>query len=151
MTMTKRERTTYLLLWFFLGLLPLFMRPLWEPDEGRYAEIAREMATTGDWVTPRLNGLKYLEKPPLQYWITAVAFQAFGASAWTARLWSTLSTFLAVIFLRYVGAKLGGRMLGFYASACLAGTVGFVLSAHVLTLDGGLAALLTLAFGGQSL
>ena len=48
--MTKRERSTYLLLWFFLGLLPLFMRPLWEPDEGRYAEIPREMLAAGDWL-----------------------------------------------------------------------------------------------------
>ncbi len=49
-------------------------RHLIKPDEGRYAEIAREMAASGDWVTPRLNGIKYFEKPPLQYWVTAAAF-----------------------------------------------------------------------------
>src|SRR5262249_24853075 len=53
-----------IVLWF--GLLD--HRSLWEPDEGRYAEIAREMVATGDWTTPRLNALVYLEKPPLQYW-----------------------------------------------------------------------------------
>jgi 4-amino-4-deoxy-L-arabinose transferase-like glycosyltransferase len=47
-----------------------------KPDEGRYAGLAREMAATGDWVTPRLNGIKYFEKPPLRYWITAAAAQA---------------------------------------------------------------------------
>ena len=61
-------------LWF----ANLGTRALVHPDEGRYAEIAREMAETGDWVTPRLNGLKYFEKPPLQYWATAAAFRAFG-------------------------------------------------------------------------
>ena len=53
-------------------------RPLANPDEGRYSEISREMAATGDWVTPRLNGLKYFEKPPLQYWASALSFRLFG-------------------------------------------------------------------------
>ena len=49
-------------------LIPSATRTLVRPDEGRYAEIAREMAVSGDYVTPTLNGLKYFEKPPLQYW-----------------------------------------------------------------------------------
>jgi 4-amino-4-deoxy-L-arabinose transferase-like glycosyltransferase len=65
------------------------VRKLQHPDEGRYAEIAREMAASGDWVTPRLNGLKYFEKPPMQYWATAAAFNAFGVTngrrAWYPR------------------------------------------------------------------
>src|SRR5262245_26912009 len=59
------------LLW--LGLLD--HRPLIDPDEGRYAEIAREFLVSGDWTTPRLNALIYLEKPPLQPWATALAFK----------------------------------------------------------------------------
>src|SRR3989442_14577516 len=55
-------------------------RHLIKPDEGRYAEIPREMVVSGDWITPRLNGYKYFEKPALQYWITAAAFTAFGRS-----------------------------------------------------------------------
>ena len=61
-------------------------RRLVHPDEGRYAEIPREMVLTGDWVTPRLNGIKYFEKPALQYWITAASYEAFGVRHWTARL-----------------------------------------------------------------
>jgi hypothetical protein len=80
-------------------------RTLMHADEGRYAEIAREMAVTGDWVTPRLNGLKYFEKPPLQYWMTAVTYEAFGVHHWTARLWTALSTFLATLFVGYAGAR----------------------------------------------
>ena len=57
-------------LWF--GTLEY--RKLVKPDEGRYGEIPREMVATGDWLTPRLNGIKYFEKPPLQYWATAAAF-----------------------------------------------------------------------------
>lgn len=122
-------------------------RTLIHPDEGRYAEIAREMVVSGDWLTPRLNGLKYFEKPPLQYWMTAAAYQAFGVHAWTARLWTVLSTFLATLFLGFVGLRVGGPRLGLYAAAALAGCTGYVVNAHVLTLDGALGAWLTVAFG----
>jgi 4-amino-4-deoxy-L-arabinose transferase-like glycosyltransferase len=72
------------------------VRPLLEPDEGRYSEIPREMSATGDWVTPRLNGIKYFEKPPLQYWATAAAYSLFGVTEWTARLWACGLAFLCI-------------------------------------------------------
>ncbi len=72
-------------------------RKLIKPDEGRYAEIPREMVATGDWLTPRLNGLKYFEKPPLQYWTTALAYEAFGETEWTSRLWTALTGFAGVL------------------------------------------------------
>jgi 4-amino-4-deoxy-L-arabinose transferase-like glycosyltransferase len=122
-------------------------RALMHPDEGRYAEIPREMTVSGDWVTPRLNGLKYFEKPPLQYWMTAAAYEAFGVHTWTARLWPVLSTLGATLFVGFVGLRLGGPRLGLYAAAALAGCGGYVINAHLLTLDGSLCAWLTLAFG----
>src|SRR4029079_19423350 len=79
---------TALLVAWFSGIA---VRKLQHPDEGRYAEIAREMAASGDWVTPRLNGLKYFEKPPMQYWATAAAFNAFGVHEWPARLVAALA------------------------------------------------------------
>jgi 4-amino-4-deoxy-L-arabinose transferase-like glycosyltransferase len=120
-------------------------RALLHPDEGRYAEIPREMVVTGDWLTPRLNGLKYFEKPPLQYWMTAAAYEAFGVHHWTARLWTALSTFLAVLFVGYAGGRLGGPTMGLYAAAAMAGCAGYIVNAHLLTLDGALGAFLTAA------
>src|SRR5262249_21731223 len=63
---------------------------LWSPDEGRYAEIPREMVASGDWVTPRLDGVKYFEKPPLVYWLEAAAIRLFGVHEWALRLWLAL-------------------------------------------------------------
>ena len=54
------------------------VRPMLDPDEGRYAEIPREMLASGDWITTRFNDLEYFEKPPLQYWATAVVYALFG-------------------------------------------------------------------------
>src|SRR3982751_1797075 len=96
-------------------------RVLQHPDEGRYAEIAREMSVTGNWLTPRLNGLKYFEKPPLQYWVTAATFDAFGASAWTARLWPVLAGLFAVLAVAYAGQCVGGAALAWSAGLALAG------------------------------
>src|SRR5262245_54150012 len=70
--------------------------PLTDPDEGRYALIARQMATSGDWLVPRLFDLPYLEKPPLLYWITAAIFRVFGAFELTARLGPALAAAFGV-------------------------------------------------------
>src|SRR5438876_3487470 len=109
----------FALAWF----ATLDARKLQHPDEGRYAEIAREMVVTGDWVTPRLNGLKYFEKPPLQYWVTAAAYRAFGVHEWTARLWPAAAGLLAVVAIGIAGRALGGPALGVFAGIALAGTL----------------------------
>jgi 4-amino-4-deoxy-L-arabinose transferase-like glycosyltransferase len=124
----------FVLIWFS----NIDYRRLVHPDEGRYAEIAREMAATGDWVTPRLNGIKYFEKPALQYWITAAAYEVFGVRHWTARLWPALAGCLGVLFIGYVGLRIGGPLLGLYSAAALGGCMWWILNAHVLTLDAGL-------------
>ena len=136
-----------LLVFAIVWFAGLESRTLLHPDEGRYAEIPREMVASGDWLTPRLNGLKYFEKPPLQYWMTALAYEEFGVHNWSARLWPALSTFLAALFLGHVGLRLGGRTMGLYSVAGALGCIGYVIDAHVLTLDAGLGAFLTFAFG----
>src|SRR4030042_4689128 len=59
---------------------------LMDPDEGRYAEIAREIWVLQDWLIPHLNFLPYLEKPPLVYWLTAFSFRVWGYTEWASRL-----------------------------------------------------------------
>src|SRR5947209_19576253 len=82
-------------------------RTLTRPDEGRYAEISREMAASGDWVTPRLNGLKYFEKPPLQYWASAAAFKAFGENEIVARIYTGLCGLATVLLIGFTARRLG--------------------------------------------
>ena len=118
-------------------------RKLIKPDEGRYAEIPREMVASGDWLTPRLNGLKYFEKPPLQYWTTAAAYEVFGLHEWTSRLWTALTGFLGVIVVGYTATRLYDRRTGLVASAVLASSLAYVLLAHFNTLDMGLTFFMT--------
>jgi 4-amino-4-deoxy-L-arabinose transferase-like glycosyltransferase len=120
-------------------------RGLFMPDEGRYADIAREMLEANDWVTPRLNGIKYLEKPPLQYWGTAGVFALFGFDEWTARLWPALTGLLCVAFTGFAATRLKPGSAWLLSTAGLAGSWGFVLGAQFLTLDMGLTFFLTAA------
>ncbi|MBI1175304.1 MAG: phospholipid carrier-dependent glycosyltransferase [Sideroxydans sp.] len=123
-------------------------RKLIKPDEGRYAEIPREMVASGDWVTPRLNGLKYFEKPPLQYWATAVAYEAFGDHQWTSRLWDALTGFAGILLVWFTGARLFGREAGRYAALLLGSSLLYVLMGHINTLDMGVTFFLTLGIVG---
>ena len=113
----------------------LDLRKLQHPDEGRYAEIAREMNVTGDWLTPRLNGIKYFEKPPLQYWVTAASYRLFETDQWTARLAPAVAGFLLIFVVGFTAARLAGTTAGAYAALALAGCVWPTVLAHIVTLD----------------
>jgi 4-amino-4-deoxy-L-arabinose transferase-like glycosyltransferase len=118
-------------LWFAL----LAERPLFDPDEGRYAEIPREMLSGGDWVIPHLNALVYLEKPPLQYWLTALSFRAFGENEFAARLCTGLAGYLSLATVFLLGRKLWGFDAGVRALLLTSASTLFVLLGHQLTLD----------------
>ncbi len=118
-------------LWF--GTLEY--RKLVKPDEGRYGEIPREMVASGDWLTPRLNGIKYFEKPPLQYWATAVGYTILGEHHWTVRLWPALTGFLGILFTAFATARLFGPAAGWVAASVLGGSLLYVLLGHVAVLD----------------
>jgi len=91
------------MLGFFLlfYILPLGFRPIFIPDESRYAEIPREMIASGDWIVPHLNGLRYFEKPVLGYWLNAISIKMFGENAFAVRFPSAMATGLSafIIFL----------------------------------------------------
>lgn len=134
-----------------LALLALFVgvdnmqRPLAHPDEGRYSEISREMAASGDWVTPRLNGIKYFEKPPLQYWASAAAFRLFGESPFTARIYTALAGLLALAAVGYTARRLAGPDAALLAVGVLLSSPYFLGMGGVVTLDMGLTAWTTVA------
>ncbi|MFA6312945.1 MAG: glycosyltransferase family 39 protein [Sterolibacterium sp.] len=134
----------FAVLWF--GTLDY--RKLIKPDEGRYAEIPREMVASGDWLTPRLNDIKYFEKPALQYWATATAFTLFGEHHWTARLWSALTGFLGVLAAFFAVRRLWGADAALYAACTLGGSLLWVLIGHVNTLDMGVSFFLSSAVFG---
>ena len=120
-------------------------RKLINPDEGRYAEIPYEMVNSGNWITPRLNGLKYLEKPPLQYWVTAATYKVFGFSEWTARLWPALTGFLGILLVWFAGRRLFGADAGIYAALVLLSSPYYVTLGHIITLDMGFTFFLSVA------
>lgn len=145
--MTRKERWQFWILWLALGLAPLFLRPLWEPDEARYAEIPREMLRSGDWLTPTLNQVAYFEKPPLQYWLSAASMKLFGVQPWAARLPLALASLLALWAAWRLARRLGAPRPLWAAFMAATMLLGFFCG-QVLTLDALFAAFLAVALCG---
>jgi 4-amino-4-deoxy-L-arabinose transferase-like glycosyltransferase len=114
----------------FLGRIPLL-----EPDEGRYAEIPREMLERADFITPYLNHVKYFEKPPLLYWLNSISFSIFGQNAFAARFFPALSGLLTVLLTYYIGRKIYGRREGLLAALVLGTSAGFLAQARMNIID----------------
>ncbi|CAB3755368.1 4-amino-4-deoxy-L-arabinose transferase [Burkholderia puraquae] len=136
------NRITLVLLVVALAIVwfaPLGLRHLIPSDEGRYAEMAREMFVTGDWITPRYNGYKYFEKPPLQTWLNALTFAWFGIGEWQARLYTAVASFAGVLLVGFTGARLFNPLSGFLAAVVLASSPYWNLMGHFNALDMGLA------------
>ncbi|MGZ4968262.1 MAG: phospholipid carrier-dependent glycosyltransferase [Methylobacter sp.] len=134
-------------IWFVL----LGYRDLIEPDEGRYAEIAREMLNSGDWITPRLNGFKYFEKPPLQYWGSAISMALLGETNAAARVWCSGLGFIGALWVGFVGNRLYGGNAGYFAFLFLISTVLYAGMGHANSLDMGVSSLLIIAVGALTL
>lgn len=123
-----------------LGLLALFLTGLGYhsyivPSEARYIEIPREMAATGDWITPHLNGVKYFEKPPLFYWIQAAQIKFFGLGEFSGRFWTAIMM-LGICMLTFVAAtKKYGRRTGILSALILASSVLGFVSSRIAMLD----------------
>ena len=119
--------------------------PLFEPDEGRYAEIPREMLATGDFVTPRLNGVLYFEKPPLFYWSVAASFRLFGLTEFAARIPTKLAS-AGLILLTYLFARRrNGERTALLASLILATSTLVFAMARITIIDPSLSLALSAA------
>ncbi len=141
----KQFWAAFLLLLVVAGslLFPSLSYPLIEPDEGRYAEIPREMLATGDWIVPLFHGEPYLDKPPLFYWLCATSYKVFGLHDWAARLVPALAAWLTVVATYWFGARFLGRQAAFLGSMMLALSIGFVCCGRFLILDSLLALLVS--------
>lgn len=128
--------------WLVLVVLPaLLIYPvlgfhLFEPDEGRYAEIPREMLARGDWLVPHLQGRPYLDKPPLLYWLVMLSYSTFGVEAWAARLVPALAVHGLILATYAFGCRAFGERRGLRAALLLSVMPSMVGVGRVLTLDG---------------
>lgn len=134
----------FLLVWFYM----LGARTLVPTDEGRYAEMAREMFVTGDWITLRLNGIKYFEKPPMQAWMNALTFELFGLGNWQARLWTGLCGLLGIALVGYTGRKVFNRRIGITAAFILGSSLLWAAASHYNSLDLAVAAMMAITLCG---
>ncbi len=123
-----------------LGALPLFGR-----DESLYAEAAREMLATGDWITPRVNGVYFFEKPPLYYWMAGSTYALIGASPLAARLPSALLGILTAVAVYLVAARVWGRRVGLLSGMALATCLQIAFIGRMGIMDVPLTASVTLA------
>ncbi len=139
--------TVYAVLAAILYLPGLGRPALWEPDEGRYAEIAREMVVSGDYVTPRDDFELYFEKPPLVYWAEAAAIRIFGVNEFAVRLPAALFSVGQVVVTAALADIMLGATAGFFATLALALSPLFFGFARFATLDPALAFFLTAALG----
>lgn len=123
-----------------LALLMFFgyeigIRPLASPDEGRYVEIPREMVETCDYITPRLNGVKYFEKPALFYWLQSASIKMFGINTTSMRIWCMIFALLGCMFLYWIGSLFYSRKIGILSSCILATNILYYAHSRLIILD----------------
>ncbi|HZZ77219.1 MAG TPA: phospholipid carrier-dependent glycosyltransferase [Gemmataceae bacterium] len=128
-----------------LLLYPCMAFPLFEPDEGRYAQIPREMLTAGEWIVPTLQGGPYLDKPPLFYWLVMLSYTLFGYHDWAARLIPALSMQGTVLLIYLLGRRMVGERSACWGALLLTVSPIFLGVGRLLVLDGVLTFWITLA------
>jgi len=132
------NRRTLVLLFLSFVLLyfsALGTMPLMEPDEGRYAEIPREMLASGDFVTPHLNGVVYLEKPPLFYWGNALMMRLLGENEFAARSFTALVSVIGILLTYWMGSVLSGWRTGLFSAVVLSTSLYHYAIGRLNTLD----------------
>ena len=131
----------------FLYFLGLDSYPLLDPDEGRYAEIPREMLESGDFITPRLNYVKYFEKPPLFYWLTAGSMALFGQKEWAVRLVPAIAGFLTLLLIMGLAKRIFDGRTGVMAAWIYLTSVIPTVLARLPIIDGVFSLFLTATWG----
>jgi len=121
-------------LWLLLLVLA-GLRPLAVPDEGRYGEIGRWMLVSGDWLTPRLNGLPFFHKPPLLHWLDAVSLIVFGVSEWSLRLVPALHAGLMMTTLYLAARSVSSEVIARRASVMLGTSLTFLVAGQYINHD----------------
>ena len=143
----KKYALILALIYLLIYILPLGVRPLIIPDEARYAQIPHEMITTGNWVSPHLNGLRYFEKPVLVYWLTGISMQVFGENAFAMRLPSALSAGLSALAIFMLLCRVTKRAeTALVAAMIYLSMLGVYLIGSMNILDSVFSFLLTAAF-----
>lgn len=132
--------STTFILFFYIGNVPLL-----DPDEPVYAETAKEMLQHNDFISPRIYGEFWYDKPPMYYWLVAGAFELFGVSEFAARLPSALLAVICVMYVYYMGAKLFGGSTGIFSALILATSIEFFYLAKAAVTDITLTLCLTVA------
>jgi len=127
----------------YVAVLPVM--PLMEPDEARYALIPQYMNQTGDYITPHLKGVAYLEKPPLAYWATALFFKVFGENAFAARLFAGLCAWGCILLVYNMGRYFHDPKTGLYSAAVLSVSILIFALGRINILDMPLTLFLCLA------
>ncbi|MCX5809049.1 MAG: glycosyltransferase family 39 protein [Proteobacteria bacterium] len=117
---------------FFYGMGEYSLK---EPDEGRYAEIPREMIELNDYTVPHLNYVRYFEKPPLFYWTVAASYKLFGVNEWSFRFANAFSAFLCMLSLYIFVRRWFGERAAFLSSIVLISSFGFFSMARIVTID----------------
>jgi 4-amino-4-deoxy-L-arabinose transferase-like glycosyltransferase len=133
----SQNRQPWALLLLTLGTFFFLLgsRSLNEPDEGRYAEIAREMVQTGDWLVPHFWYVPHLDKPPMTYWLEAASLKLFGQNEWAVRLPLALAGLSGVLAAWFLGKSLGGRRVGMWSVLILQSSLLYFAMSRMLTTD----------------
>ena len=118
---------------------------LGDPDEGRNAEVAREMLVTGDFITPRINDARYLDKPPAYFWVVAASLRAIGVNELGARLPSALFALIGIALTAWFARRHWGPRTGWPAGAILALTPLYIVFARTVIFDMMLTVCMTLS------
>ena len=133
----SRLLAIFLLIFIVIYLIPLGARPIVTPDEVRYGAIPAEMLATGEWVAPRLNGIRYFEKPVLGYWAIAISQKVFGDNAWAIRLPSALAIGFSALCMVLISRRCQlPRGAGWYAGLACLTMLGMVITGTTSLLDG---------------